>query len=393
MNDALELELELIKRRGNLRSLTPRGRECTPWIDIDGTSYVNFGSNDYLGLAHHPDVIAAAVQATHDWGAGATGSRLTTGDFALVAKLESALATFKNTEDCVVFGSGYAANIGTIPALAGSEDLILSDRLNHASLIDACRLSSATVRVYAHGDADFASALLQDRAQFRRLLVVTDGVFSMDGDLAPLKDLSTICEQYDGWLVVDDAHGTGVIGPNGTGTAAHFGCADSVAVNIGTLSKAMGSAGGYVAGTAILCDYLRNTARSFIYSTAPVPAAIGGAIKALEIMSTDGTVLESLWRNVALFRERVGAYGLAALHSESAIQAVVLGDSDHAVEASNRLRSNGIWAPAIRPPTVPEGTARLRICPTAAHTLKQIEQCAAAVSEQALVGLMVADDA
>jgi 8-amino-7-oxononanoate synthase len=356
-----------------------------PRAVVEGRSLLVLGSNNYLGLTEHPTVRAAAAAAIGEWGTGAGGARLTTGNLALHEALERELAAFKGTEDALLFATGYQANVGTIPALAGRGDLILSDALNHASLIDGCRLSRAEVRVYRHADALHARALLADRHRFRRCLVVTDGVFGMDGDLAPLPDLCTLCEERDAWLMVDDAHGTGVLGPTGAGTIEHFGLSDRVPIQMGTLSKALAAEGGFVAGCRELIDFLRNRARSFLFATAPVPAAVAAARAALGVIGREPAHRQRLAANVAQLRAGLEALGICLPDSPAnvacgaAILPVVLGSAEAALDASARLEAAGVWIPAIRPPTVPEGTARLRLSVMATHTRADLDQALAAL--------------
>jgi 8-amino-7-oxononanoate synthase len=357
-------ELEAAGLRRVLRHrATPAGPEA------DGL--VNLSSNDYLGLAGDPRVIDAAREAA-GWGGGSGASRLVTGGIALHRELERAIARWKRTEDAIVFSSGYLANVGTIPALAGRGDLVCSDELNHASIVDGCRLSRADVRVFPHRDLGALDRLLGG-TRARRKLVVSDGVFSMDGDAAALPGLCAVAEAHGAMVMIDDAHGCGVLGPDGRGTAAAQGSQDGVHVQLGTLSKAFGAAGGYVAGTAALCDWLRNRARAFVFDTAPVPAAAGAALRALEIAAAEP------WRRAhALALTRRLADGLAergfrVAEPAACIVPLVLGEPDVALRVSAALAEAGLLVVAIRPPSVPPGTARLRFTATAAHTAAQID--------------------
>jgi 8-amino-7-oxononanoate synthase len=361
-----DLEAAGLRRRLRHRA-GPTGRT------VDGL--VNLSSNDYLGLAAHPRVAAAAADATRLWGAGSGASRLVTGSTALHRELEAALASWKRTEDAIVFSSGYLANTGTIAALAGPGDLICSDALNHASIVDGCRLSRAEVGVYPHGDVAALERLLVAGRNARRRLVVTDGIFSMDGDAA---DVATICDlaaDHDAMVMVDDAHGCGVVGPDGRGIAAAQGCAVRVSAAMGTLSKAFGAAGGYVAGSADLCDWLRNRARGFVFDTAPPPASVGAALESLELCR------EEPWRRAQardLARRLAGALGLP--EPAACIVPLVIGEARAAVGISAALERDGMLAMAIRPPSVPPGTARLRLTVTASHTLGDVESAAAALA-------------
>jgi 8-amino-7-oxononanoate synthase len=368
-------ELEAVGLRRVLRHrVTPAG----PCAD----GLVNLSSNDYLGLAGDPRVIDAARAAAADWGAGSGASRLVTGGTALHCELERVIARWKQTEDAVVFSSGYLANAGVIPALVGRGDLVCSDALNHASIIDGCRLSRADVRVYPHRDLRALDRLLGTGGAGgeRRALVVTDGVFSMDGDAADLPELCAVAEAHGAMVMVDDAHGCGVLGPGGRGTAAAAGCADRVHVQMGTLSKAFGAAGGYVAGTRPLCDWLRNRARGFVFDTALVPAAAGAALRALEIAAAEP------WRRAhALALARRLARGLerhtgaCAAEPAACVVPLVLGEPEAALHASAALAEAGLLVVAIRPPSVPPGGARLRFAVTAAHTEAQIDEAVNAV--------------
>ncbi|MGH8909280.1 MAG: 8-amino-7-oxononanoate synthase, partial [Egibacteraceae bacterium] len=348
----------------------PRHRATPAGPAADGL--VNLSSNDYLGLAGDPRVIAAAREAAAAWGAGSGASRLVTGGTALHRELERALARWKGTQDAVVFSSGYLANVGTIPALVGRGDLVCSDALNHASIIDACRLSRADVRIFPHRDLRVLDRLLGAGA--RRRLVVTDGVFSMDGDAADLPGLCALAEAHGAMVMVDDAHGCGVLGPDGRGTAAAQGCEDRIHIHMGTLSKAFGAAGGYVAGPAGLCDWLRNRARGFVFDTAPAPAAVGAALRALEIAAAEP------WRRAhALALARRLASGLGLAEPAACVVPLVLGEPEAALRASAQLADAGLLVVAIRPPSVPPGTARLRFAVTAAHTDAQIDRAVSCV--------------
>jgi 8-amino-7-oxononanoate synthase len=371
---ALSEELDDLRARGIYRR--QRRLEAAPGREsvLEGRPALVFGSNNYLGLTEHPQVRAAAVAAVEEWGSGASGSRLTTGNLALHEALERELALLKGAEAAVLFPSGYQAALGAIPALAGREDLLLSDALNHASLIDGCRLSRAEVRIYRHGDAEHAAALLSDRQRFRRSLLVTDGVFSMDGDLAPLPRLRALCEATDTWLMVDDAHGTGVLGETGAGTAERFGMRDRVPIQMGTLSKALASEGGFIAGTAVLADYLRNRARTFIFSTALAPASAGAARAALRLVREEPERRQRLASNAAWLRAALRELGLNVPPGETPIIPVILGSAERAMRFSRALEEEGVWAPAIRPPTVAEGTARLRVSVMATHSPADLDR-------------------
>ncbi len=375
----IEDELANLRRRDLHRSLRTIDGAQEPEVEIDGRRYLLLASNNYLGLATDPRVKAGAVAAVERYGAGAGASRLVSGHLAIHRELERRIAALKRAEDAVVFGSGYLANVGTITALAGPGDAVYSDRLNHASIIDGCRLSGADVRVYAHCDTDDLARLLAvGDGRYRRRLIVTDAVFSMDGDLAPLPDLVDLAERHGAMLMADEAHATGVLGERGGGAIEHFGLDGRVHVVMGTLSKALGSVGGFVAGSRALVDYLRNRARAFVFTTGLSPAAAGAALAAIDLVEREPErrrrVLELARRLSAGLR----ALGCEVLPSESAVVPVIAGDAARALALSDALRRQGVFCPAIRPPTVPEGQSRLRVAPMATHTDEQIDRALAA---------------
>jgi 8-amino-7-oxononanoate synthase len=347
-------------RRGLARKLVARGPGGR-----------NFGTNDYLGLAADRRVVEAARRAAEAYGWGAGASALVTGWSEVHQALADDLARFERTEAAVVFPSGFAANLGTIAALVGSGDAVYADRLNHACLIDGVRLSGARLRVYPHNDVGRLEAILdRDRGRFRRALIATDGVFSMDGDLAPLAELADLAGRFGAMLLVDEAHGTGVFGTDGRGAASEAGVADRVSIKVGTLSKALGSVGGFVAGSWKLIDWLVNHARTLIYSTALPPAAVAAAREALWIVQAEPQRRERVRALGSRLRAELTAAGLDVGLSTSAgpIVPVLLGEAERAVELADRLHDRGFLVPAIRPPTVPDGTARLRISLTASHS-------------------------
>lgn len=372
----LEKELELLKESHLYRQLPgPLEVFTGPRANINGQEVLLFSSNNYLGMSHHPRVKAAAKEAVERWGTGSGGSRLTTGNFVLHRQLEERIALFKGTEDAIVFSSGYLANLGVISALMGRGDLVLSDELNHASIIDGCRLSRATVKVFRHRDvAHLRDILLAERNSYRRCLIVTDGVFSMDGDIAPLPYLLQLAEEFQALLMVDDAHATGVLGKRGAGTVEHFGLEGKDIIQMGTLSKALGSEGGYVTGNAILVDYLRNRARSFIFSTALSPPVVAAAIAALDVLEEEPHLLDQLHANVCQLYRGLKEMGFEVLPTESAIIPLMVGEANRALALSEALAEKGVFVPAIRPPTVPEGTSRLRITVMATHKPEDIQR-------------------
>ena len=368
LDHLLQTRLEDHEKRAVRRRLRPLDSGIGPRVVVDGHSVIQLCSNDYLGLAAHPAVTRAAADAALEYGAGAGSARLIVGTSAPHAALERELARWKQTEAALVLSSGYHANTGVLPVLAGADDGIFSDELNHASLIDGCRLSRAAVRVYRHADAEHLDRLLRDAAGFRRRLIVTETVFGMDGDIAPLEDLVALARRHDAWIVVDEAHATGVFGQNGGGLVSQLGLTEAVDVQIGTLSKALGSLGGYVAGSAALVDWVVNAARTFIYTTALPPAAVAAARAAIAVLSAEPERRDRVWSHAAWLRERLTEIGFRLGPGRSPILPVLIGDADRAVRLSDALLARGVLVPAIRPPTVPDGTARLRVAPMATHT-------------------------
>ncbi|WP_417497756.1 8-amino-7-oxononanoate synthase [Maricaulis sp.] len=344
-------------------------------VEQDGRALLNFCSNDYLGLSRHPGVIAAAQAAAARYGTGSGASRLVTGGHPLLFELEACLARFKGSEDCIVFGSGYLANLAIAPALTGSGDLILIDELAHACLFAGAQLSRARVETFRHNDlGDLESKLAELRPEARRAMILTDGVFSMDGDLAPLPGLLALADRFDAWALVDDAHGVGVVA-SGRGSAHAFNPPALAPLQMGTLSKSFGSYGGYLCASRAVCELLRTRARPLVFTTAPAPASIAAALQALALIETDTALCQ---RPTALARRFCAAAGLP--EPVSPIVPVILGSASAALEASSRLREAGFLVTAIRPPTVPRGTARLRITFSAAHDEADIDRLAALIS-------------
>jgi glycine C-acetyltransferase/8-amino-7-oxononanoate synthase len=366
--------LEELRERGLRRRLrlvqSPQG----PRVLLDGRDVLLLCSNDYLGLASHPRVRTAAAEAAMRWGAGAGASRLISGNMPPHRELELRLAAFKGYESALLFGSGYLANTGAIAALAGRGEVVFSDELNHASIIDGCRLSRAETFVYRHGDVEHLAWGLR-QAGGRAALIVTDGVFSMDGDVAPLAELAELARRHDCRLLVDEAHATGALGPGGRGSVAAAelsGSADVVVV--GTLGKALGSYGAYVCASAELIEYLLNAARSFVFSTAPPPPATAAALAALEMLEAHPERVERVAANAATLRGALSAEGLSAGGFETQIVPLAVGDAELTMSLSERLLERGVFAQGIRPPTVPPGTSRLRFSVTATHRRVELEQ-------------------
>ena len=333
--------------------------------------YLMMASNNYLGLTFDSRVIEGAVKGARQYGTGSGGSRLVSGTFPLFTDLENELAKFKNTEKALVFNTGYMANVGTISAIADKNTIIFSDALNHASIIDGCRLSRGAVKAYSHCDVDELKYLLKQVDRNARKLIVTDGVFSMDGDIAPLDKLYELSRDYNALLMVDDAHATGTIG-NGHGTAAYFNLEKEIDIQLGTLSKSLGSVGGYVAANSTIIDYLVNTSRSFIFSTALSPTDIGAALAALQVLETDASVLGHLQENVNYMADQLTSMGIDATN-ETPIFPILIGSNEDTLAVSDYLYEAGIIGTAIRPPTVPIGESRIRLTVTAAHTKEQID--------------------
>ena len=362
------LDVQDLRRHVNTHQHTQPG--C---LRLDGRELVNFGSNDYLGLTHDPRLAAAVVAVARD-GCGAGASPLVTGRTALHEQLERRLAEFEGTEAALLFASGYAANVGTVAALAGREDAIFSDAKNHASIIDGCRLSRSNVHVYPHRDYEALERLLRDAGAYRRRLIATESVFSMDGDLAPLVELANLAQCHECMLLVDEAHATGVFGTLGRGLAEQLGIEDRVDVRVGTLSKALGSSGGFVCGKQTLVDWLANRARTYVFSTASPPAFCAAGIVALNLVRDEPSRRVTLLERSAMLRGRLRDEGWPTHPGGSQIIPLVIGEAAEAVRLSVQLRQMGVLVPAIRPPSVPQGESLLRISLSWAHSEPMIEQ-------------------
>jgi 8-amino-7-oxononanoate synthase len=364
-----------------LRSLpAPLGRQQAV-IELDGRPLVNFASNDYLGLAADPRLQAAAAAACNDSGVGRGASPLICGRSTYHAELERRLAEFEGVEAALVFPSGFAANSGVIPALVDRGDSIYADEKNHASLIDGCRLSHANVHIYQHGDANHLEQLLKDDRDSRRRLIVTDTLFSMDGDLAPLEAIAELAQRFDAMLLIDEAHATGVFGAHGRGLAEALGVEYDGLIRIGTLSKALGAAGGFVCGSSALVRWLANKARSYVFSTAQPAATSAAAIAALDIIANEPQRRATLLETAAWLRDELNARGWNTGRSQSQIIPIILGSPERAVDLSQRLRERGYWLPAIRPPSVPEGQSLLRLSLTTSHTPEMLTALLASLAE------------
>mgnify|MGYP006413314147 CR=1 FL=1 len=366
-------ELSKIKESGLYRELKAVENAQDTRIDIEGKTYLSFCSNNYLGLANHPSVIEAVKKAVDEYGWGACASRLVSGNMTLHEALEKEISRFKRKDAAIVFPTGYMANLGVISSLVSGGDLVVSDKLNHASIIDGCRLSGAVFRVYAHCNMEKLENILKKSSKYNRILIVTDSVFSMDGDLAPLPDIVRIAKKYNAMVMVDEAHGTGVFGENGRGVVEYFNLDNEVDVVMGTLSKAIGSLGGYVCGDDDLISYLRNKARPFMYTTALPPAVCAASIASINLIQEDPSLREALWNNVCCIKERLGLLGIDMISSQSQIIPLLIGDTQKAVDISKLLYERGVLIPAIRPPTVPANSSRLRMTVMSSHTQDDLE--------------------
>ncbi|WP_295275535.1 8-amino-7-oxononanoate synthase [Veillonella sp.] len=371
MYEFFKEQLDSKVQNHNLRTLTEYCPIDAVRVKRDDKEYLMMASNNYLGLTFDSRVIEGAVKGAQQYGTGSGGSRLVSGTFPLFTELENELAKFKNTEKALVFNTGYMANVGTISAIADKNTIIFSDALNHASIIDGCRLSRGAVKAYSHCDVDELKYLFKQADRNARKLIITDGVFSMDGDIAPLDKLYELSRDYNALLMVDDAHATGTIG-NGHGTAAYFNLEKEIDIQLGTLSKSLGSVGGYVAGNSTIIDYLINMSRSFIFSTALSPADIGASLAALHVLESDVSVLRRLHANVNYMAEQLLSVGIDAT-DETPIFPILIGRNEDTLAVSNYLYEAGIIGTAIRPPTVPIGESRIRLTVTAAHNREQID--------------------
>lgn len=369
----LQQELEELKKLGLYRETKRIDTIQGPEVIIDGKKVILLSSNNYLGLASHPEVIKAQAQALGKFGAGACASRLVSGNMSLHEELEERIAAFKGTEGAIVFPTGYMTNVGTISAVSGEKDLIVCDKLNHASIIDGARLSGATLRAYPHKNMERLKDILKKAVSYRRKIIISDGIFSMDGDIASLPELIGLAERFDAILMLDDAHATGVLGKTGRGTCEHYGIKKGVHIQMGTLSKAIGNLGGFIAGSRPLVDYIRNKSRSFIYSTALPPAILGGSIKAIDIAEKDSGLREKLWANIRKFRSALKKLDFNIMGSETQIVPIYIKDATATMKAAEFLFKNNIFAPGIRPPTVPKAKCRIRTSLMATHTEGHID--------------------
>jgi glycine C-acetyltransferase len=368
----LTAELDQLAAAGLRRPLRVLAGRQEAHANIDGRAVVNLSSNNYLGLTTHPRLVERAIQAIRDYGVGSGSVRTIAGTMSIHVELERRLAAFKHTEAAVVFQSGFTANAGTVQALLTKDDVVVSDELNHASIIDGCRLSRATIKVFPHKDVDAARAILAALPAGQRRLLITDGVFSMDGDLGALPGLADAAEAYGAIMMVDDAHASGVFGANGRGTVDHFGLHGRVDIQVGTLSKAIGALGGYVAGSRALIDFLHHRARPFLFSTSHPPSVVATCLAALDVLEEEPAVIDQLWANARFFKAGLTDLGFNTGLSESPITPVIVGPGDVAMRLSDRLLDEGVFAQGIAYPTVARDRARVRTIVTATHTREEL---------------------
>jgi len=369
----LNTELTSLKEQGLYRKLRILEGEAAARSTFDHQSVVNLSSNNYLGLATHPKLKQAAIEAVAKFGVGSGAVRTISGTMEMHMELERRLAAFKHVESVVVFQSGFAANAGTVSAVLTKDDVVISDELNHASIIDGCRLSRAAIKVFPHKDVDAARKILKELPTSQRKILITDGVFSMEGDLGPLPELCTIAEEYGAIMMVDDAHASGVFGKHGSGTVDHFKCHGRVDIQVGTLSKAVGVLGGYVAGSGALIDFLYHRARPFLFSTSHPPAVTAACIAALDVLESEPQWIEQLWDNTRFFKAGLQALGFNTGLSESPITPVIVGEAATAAKMSDALFAQGVFAQSIGFPTVARDKARLRTIVAATHTKADLQ--------------------
>jgi glycine C-acetyltransferase len=379
----LEEGLAQMKAEGLYRRLRVLDGEQKPRARFDGRDVINLSSNNYLGLTTHPKLREAAIQAVRRLGAGSGSVRTIAGTMELHMELERRIAAFKKTEAAVVFQSGFAANAGTVASILGKEDLILSDELNHASIIDGARLSRAAIKVFPHRDTDALRHLLEETADVKRRLVITDGVFSMDGDIAPLRSIAALAREHGVIMMIDDAHASGVLGRNGRGTVDHFDVHGQVDIQVGTLSKAIGVLGGYVCGSKSLIEFLYHRARPFLFSTSHPPAVAAACLAAFDVLEGEPERIERLWSNTKRFKSGLQRIGFDTGISETPITPILVGDADLAMRLSDGAFERGVFAQGIGYPTVPKGKARLRTIVTATHSEEELDRALEILGEAA----------
>jgi glycine C-acetyltransferase len=380
--DFITEKLSELKEQGVYRKLTILGSASGPRSIINGKNVINLSSNNYLGFANHPRLKAAAIKGIEDWGVGAGAVRTIIGNMTIHEELEAKLAKFKHVEAVLTFQSGFTANAGCIPAVTEAGDVIITDELNHASIIDGCRLSKADVVRFKHSDMkDLERVILEVKDKYKTKMIITDGVFSMDGDIAKLPEIVELAEKYGCITYVDDAHSSGVLGSNGQGSAHHFGLSDRVDIQIGTLSKAIGVVGGYVAGRRNLIEWLNHRGRPFLFSTALPPAVVMACMEAVDILSESTELTDKLWDNAKYLKAGLDKLGLDTGNSETPITPVIAGDAKTAIELSKRLFEEGVFAQSIVFPTVAKDKARVRTIVTAAHTKEDLDEAIAAFAK------------
>jgi glycine C-acetyltransferase len=377
----IQQELAALKEQGLYNVIRTIGSAQGAWLTVDGRRVLNFCSNNYLGLADHPALKAAAHKAVDEFGVGPAAVRSIAGTLTLHLQLEERLARFKGAEATIAFQSGFNANVAVIPALVGKEDVIFSDELNHASIIDGCRLSGAKIVRYAHNDPAALEQAIRSETGYRRALIISDGVFSMDGDIAPLPALVEVADRYGFLLMIDDAHGEGVLGRGGRGIVDHFGLHGRVDVEVGTLSKAFGVVGGYVAGRREIVEWLRQRGRPFLFSSAVPAADTAACLAAVDLLEASTELVDRLWENARFFQAEMRRLGFDTGRTQTPITPVMLGEAPLAQEFSRRLFAEGVFAMAIGYPTVPKGKARLRVMISAAHTREDLEKGLAAFAK------------
>jgi len=366
--DWIQKEIDGLRDAGLYNRIRTIGSAQGAWLVVDGKQVLNFCSNNYLGLANHPKLVEAAKKATKKYGVGPAAVRSIAGTMDLHVELEKRLAKFKGVEAAITFQSGFTANLATIPAVVGKEDVIFSDRLNHASIIDGCRLSGAKIIAYEHNDPhSLEEQIKQNLSQYRRALIVSDGVFSMDGDIAPLPDLYEVAKKYDILLMVDDAHGEGVLGKGGRGIVDHFGLHGKVDIEVGTLSKAFGVVGGVVAGNAVIVEWLRQRGRPFLFSSAVTAPDAAACLAAIDLLEESTELVDKLWDNAKFFKAEMQKLGFNTGVSTTPITPIMLGEAPLAQQFSRELFEEGVFAMSIGYPTVPQGKARIRVMISAAH--------------------------
>lgn len=374
-------QLNDLKAQGLFNTIRTIESAMDAHIQIDGRDMLNFCANNYLGLANHPRLKEAAKKAIDAYGIGPTAVRSIAGTMSLHQQLEEKLAAFKHAEAVITLQSGFMANLATIPSLVGKGDVIFSDKLNHASIIDGCRLSRAAIVAYEHNDVDDLRRKIEETQDYNRRLIVTDGVFSMDGDIAPLPEIYEVAKAYDILLMVDDAHGEGVLGSGGRGIVDHFGLHGKIDIEVGTMSKAFGVVGGIVAGKQVIIDWLRQRARPFLFSSAMTVPDVAACLEGIAILQESEELVKRLWSNADFMKREMKAMGFNIGHSQTPIIPVILGEAELAQNFSRKLFERGVFAMAITFPTVPQGTARIRVMNSAAHTQADLEKALAAFAK------------